>query len=92
MGESFDVVGDRRQTDYKVLGSCTTETAWEISLRNHKDKADSVLVREPIGGDWTLMSSSMPSTKEDAATLSFDAKVPARGETKITYRVRVKWC
>ena len=30
--------------------------------------------------------------KEDAATLSFDAKVPARGETKITYRVRVKWC
>ena len=92
MGESFDVVGDRKQTDYKVLGSCTTETAWEISLRNHKDKPDSVLVREPIGGDWTLVQSSMPSTKEDAATLSFDAKVPARGETKITYRVRVRWC
>ena len=92
MGESFDVVGDRKQTDYKVLGSCTAETAWEISLRNHKDKPDEVLVREPLSGDWTVVQQSMPSEKENAHTLTFKPMVPARGEVKITYRVRVKWC
>ena len=92
MGESFDIVGDRKQTDYDVLDTCTTETAWEISLRNHKDKPDEVIVREPVGSDWTLVQSSQTSTKEDAHTLAFLAKIPARGQTKITYRIRVKWC
>ncbi len=92
MGESFDVVGDRKQTDYKVISSCVDESAWEIDLRNHKDVADEVLVYEPVGGDWTLLTSSMPYEKKDAHTFTFTAKVPARGATKITYRVRVKWC
>ncbi|CAN5150407.1 DUF4139 domain-containing protein [soil metagenome] len=92
MGESFDVVGDRKQTDYKVLGSCTAETAWEISLRNHKDKADEVLVREPLSGDWSVVQSSMTYEKENAHTLTFKPMIPARGEVKLTYRIRVKWC
>jgi len=92
MGESFDVVGDRKQTDFKDISSCIDETAWEISLRNHKDTADEILVNEPIEGDWQVLSSSMPYEKKDAHTFTFTAKVPARGETKITYRVRVKWC
>jgi hypothetical protein len=92
MGESFDVVGDRKQTDFKAISSCVDETAWEVSLRNHKDAADEILVYEPIDGDWQILSSSMPYDKKDAHTFTFTAKVPARGETKITYRVRVKWC
>jgi len=92
MGESFDVVGDRKQTDFKAISSCIDETAWEISLRNHKEAADEILVYEPIEGDWQILSSSMPYDKKDAHTFTFTAKVPARGETKITYRVRVKWC
>ena len=92
MGEAFDVVGDRKQTDYKVLGSCTTESAWEISLRNHKDSATEVEVYEPVGGDWEMVSSSIPSTKKDAHTFTFKPTIAARGEVKIAYRVRVKWC
>jgi len=92
MGESFDVVGDRKQLDFKQISSCVDETAWEISLRNHKDVADEVLVNEPIEGDWQILSSSMPYEKKDAHTFSFLPKVPARGAVKITYRVRVTWC
>ncbi|CAN5769422.1 DUF4139 domain-containing protein [soil metagenome] len=92
MGEAFDVVGDRKQTDYKILGSCTTESAWEISLRNHKDAPTAVEVYEPVGGDWEMVSSSIPSTKKDAHTFTFQPTIAARGEIKITYRVRVKWC
>jgi hypothetical protein len=92
MGESFDVVGDRKQTTFKAISSCIDETSWEISLRNHKDVADEVLVYEPIDGDWQVLSSSLPYDKKDAHTFTFTASVPSRGETKITYRVRVKWC
>jgi hypothetical protein len=92
MGDAFDVVGDRKQTDYKVFGDCVAESAWEIALRNHKDTAETVQDFEPIGGDWTILSSSQPSKKEDASTFSFTSTIPARGSMKITYRVRVKWC
>jgi hypothetical protein len=92
MGEAFDVVGDRKQTDWKHLGACTSESAWEISLRNHKDTAEQVLVVEPTGGDWEIIAANQKATKEDAHTFTFDVSVPARGETKITYRVRIRWC
>jgi hypothetical protein len=92
MGEAFDVVGDRKQTEWTSLGSCTSESAWEISLRNHKDAAEHVEVMEPVGGDWEVTTASHPWVKQDSRTFSFDVQVPARGETKITYRVRVRWC
>jgi hypothetical protein len=92
MGEAFDVVGDRKQTDWRVLGSCTAESSWEIELRNHKDVAVEVEDYEPIGGDWTILESSIPSVKKDAGTFTFNVKVPARGKTKVTYRVRLRYC
>jgi hypothetical protein len=92
MGEAFDVVGDRKQTDYKVFGDCSSESAWEISLRNHKDAAATVQDFEPVDGEWTILSSSQAAKKEDSTTFSFTTTIPARGSVKITYRVRVKWC
>lgn len=92
MGESFDVVGDRRQTEYDVLGTCLTESAWEIQLRNHKDEPTEVEVFEPVGGDWEILSSSLPVREVDAHTFKFVAPIGARGARKIQYRVRVRWC
>jgi hypothetical protein len=92
MGEAFDVVGDRKQMKWTALGSCSGETEWEISLRNHKDVATEVEDVEPIGGDWEVVQSSHPHVKKDAHTFTFTVKVPARGETKIHYKARVKWC
>ncbi|MBK7584971.1 MAG: DUF4139 domain-containing protein [Myxococcales bacterium] len=92
MGEAFDVVGDRKQMEWRTLGSCTSESTWEIELRNHKDKATRVEVYEPIGGDWTILESTHKHDKKDAFTFTFDVNVPGNGKTKIKYRVRVKWC
>jgi hypothetical protein len=92
LGEAFDVVADRKQMEYRALGNCTSETAWQIELRNHKDEAVRVEVREPAGGDWTIVQSSHAAVKEDAQTFKFDVDVPKRGSTKVTYRVRVRWC
>jgi len=92
MGDAFDVVGDRKQTEWHELGTCASESTWEIEIRNHKDTAVEVEDYEPIGGDWTMLSSSQPSEKKDASTFTFNIRVPARGSTKVTYKVRVKWC
>lgn len=92
MGEAFDVVGERKQTRWSSLGTCSSESSWEIELRNHKDSATEVEIFEPVGGDWTILESSHPHQRQDASTFTFDVKVPANGKTKVTYRVRIRWC
>jgi len=91
-GDAFDVVGERKQTDFNQLGSCSSESSWEIEIRNHKDEAVEVEVREPVSGDWTILTESQKSKKEDAHTFTYALKIPARGNQKVTYKVRVKWC
>ncbi|HXC16885.1 MAG TPA: DUF4139 domain-containing protein [Holophagaceae bacterium] len=96
LGESFDVTGHRKQTDFKNLGRDSkhltiTESAYEIRLKNAKKNAATVIVREPVPGDWEMVSSSLPYTKPASGTAEFKVAVPAEGETVLTYRVRVKW-
>ena len=92
MGEAFDVVGDRKQMAWRALGSCASESDFEISLRNHKDADVEVEDVEPVGGDWKILRSSDPAQRKDASTFFFDVTVPKRGEKKITYTVRTRWC
>ena len=91
IGEAFDVVADRTQTDYKALSPRQSESAFEIAIRNHKDEDAVVTVREPLGGDWQVVQSSHTYKKLDAGTLEFDVKVPKSQEVKLSYRVRVTW-
>lgn len=92
IGEAFDVVADRKQMEWRALGNCTSESSWEIELRNHKDESVNVEIREPAGGDFTIVESSHPATKESSTLFTFDVNVPKRGKTKVTYRARVRWC
>jgi hypothetical protein len=92
LGEAFDVVADRKQMEWKALGDCSSESAWQVEFRNHKDVAVTVEDSEPVSGDWEIVQSSHPAAKKDAQTFVFTVPVPARGATKITYRVRIRWC
>jgi hypothetical protein len=91
-GDAFDVVADRKQTDFRTLGDCLSESAWEIALRNHKDEPVEVEVVEHAGGDWELVRQSHKAEKVDAQTFRFKVPVPARGAATVNYRVRVRWC
>ena len=61
-------------------------------MRNQKDTAELVDVEEPVNGDYSVVQSSQPSARKDAHTFPFSVAVPARGEVKVTYRVRVRSC
>jgi len=65
LGDAFDVTADRKQTDFrKLAGTGRTnyvfESAYEIVLKNAKPEAVIVTVREPMPGDWTMLSVSQP--------------------------------
>jgi hypothetical protein len=91
LGDAFDVVASRKQTDWKKIAGDTYEAAFEISVRNHKKEDVSVRVIEPIPGDWEMLSSSHEHTKTDASTAEFILPVPKDKETKLTYRVRMRF-
>ncbi|MSQ91708.1 MAG: DUF4139 domain-containing protein [Gammaproteobacteria bacterium] len=94
LGTAFDVVGERRQTDFALNSKGRVmEEAFEIKVRNHKDQAVTVVVRENLyrWSQWTLIQQSTPSEKKDARTIEFPVRIAADGEAIVTYRVRYTW-
>jgi len=91
IGNAFDIVAERKQTDYKKVADRLYEFEYEITLRNHKDAPISVEVNEPIGGDWEMVSSSYKFTKTAAFAAQFDVPVDKDGTSVLKYRVRVKY-
>ncbi len=92
LGDAFDVVGDRVQKEWTQLSNCSAESSFEIEIRNHKDTDEQVEISEPTGAEWQLLQNSHPFVKVDAGTFRFDVKVPARQNTKVSYRIRVRYC
>jgi hypothetical protein len=91
IGNAFDIVAERKQTDFQSLGPHTYEMAFEIALRNHKAEPITVLVNEPIGGDWRILDSTFKWEKTAAFAARFTVPVAANGESVLKYRVRVRW-
>lgn len=91
VGAAFDVKAERVQTDYRRIGENTHETAFEITLRNHKREAIVVEVAERVGGEWRVLESSHAPVKKSATELRFDVPVPADGQAVLSYRVQVTY-
>ena len=91
IGNAFDVVSERKQTDYKSIGSNTWEMEFEITLRNHKDAPITVQVNEPVGGDWEMLNSSYKYTKTSAWAAQFNVPVDKNGTSVLRYRIRAHW-
>ncbi|MEE9218935.1 MAG: DUF4139 domain-containing protein [Acidobacteriota bacterium] len=92
LGNAFDIVAERRQTDYRIVKQCVSETAFEIEIRNHKEERVVVQVIEPVGGDWKMLSHSHPFEKRDAFTVEFSVGIGPDSESILAYRVRSKYC
>jgi hypothetical protein len=93
LGDSFDVTANKKQTDFRVIDSNKGiyESAYEIVLRNAKKTPETVQVIEPVPGDWTMLSTSLPYHKSSAETATWAVAVPPESSTRLTYRVRVKF-
>ena len=94
LGNAFDVVGERRQVDFTVdTRARVAEEEIEVSVRNRKQEAVEVTVREALyrSAGWRLLSHSLPYDKRDAGTIEFSARIGPDAEQVIRYRVRYTW-
>ena len=96
LGDAFDLTADKKQTAFQKLAGSgrynyVFESAYEIVLKNAKPEAVSVTVREPMPGDWTMVSESQPHTKTASGTAEWKVSVPAEGKATLSYRVRVRY-
>jgi len=91
IGNAFDVVCERKQTDFQQISSTVYEFEYEITLRNHKANAITVEVNEPIGGTWRMLQSSHAWTKTEAWAAQFIVPVAVDGTSVLKYRTRVTY-
>jgi len=91
IGDAFDLVGERKQTNFNQVSQHVQRSSMELTLKNHKETPVTITCVEHAYGDWKITSSSQPSTKKDSHTFEFAVKVPADGETKVTYDVETRY-
>jgi hypothetical protein len=93
-GSAFDLTAERIQTDYSTTreGNRTiASAAYRVTVSNAKDSVVTVEVLENRRGEWTLLESSLPGEKVSSTETRFRLTVPAKGQTILTYKVRVVW-
>jgi hypothetical protein len=93
-GTAFDLTARRVQLSYTTRRDSTRTIAtadYRVTLKNAKDTVVTVEVMEERGGEWSVLSSSLPAEKLSSTRTRFRVRVPANGEATVTYRVRVVW-
>ena len=94
VGNSFDLTGERRRTDYRVQGSNDwMEEAFEIKLRNHKKEPVEIRVVEHLSryDNWVIKEKSDECARLDSHTIEFRVPLKPDEEKVVTYRVHYTW-
>ncbi|HSY10159.1 MAG TPA: hypothetical protein VK840_04510 [Candidatus Dormibacteraeota bacterium] len=94
-GNSFDLVGERRQTNFHVdTGDKWMDESFEIRLRNRKKDAPvEIRVVEHLyrWNNWEITAKSDDFKKTDAQTIEFRVPVKPDEEKTVTYTVHYSW-
>ncbi len=93
-GNSFDLVGERKQTNFRVdSGDKWMDETFEIKLRNRKKEPVEIRVVEHLyrWNNWTITAKSDDFKKTDAQTIEFRVPVKADEEKTVTYTVHYSW-
>lgn len=90
VGKAFDITATRRQTDYRKVYGDERESAWQVVVHNAKSEVVEVEVVARFSGDWEITEQSDNHEREDAFTALWRVRVPAKGESTLDYRVRIR--
>jgi len=80
LGQSFDVSVERTPTQYEKIGKNSYRVAWELRIRNGKNKVQRIELQEQIPGKWKIESASHKGNKAAAGVLAFEVDVPPTGD------------
>jgi hypothetical protein len=93
LGDAFDIVGERKQMNFRKPSRRSMEESFEITIRNHKDEAVEVRVVEHMFRwmEWEITRTTHEFTKTDARTIEYRLDVAPDGEETIEYTVFYRW-
>ncbi|MDB4775564.1 DUF4139 domain-containing protein [bacterium] len=94
LGNSFDVVGERKVVDFKIdKARKTMSETIELQVRNQKDTIQSIVVREHLyrWRNWEMTERNLAFKKIDANTIEWKVDIAPEGEKTIRYTVRYTW-
>ena len=94
VGNAFDLVGERRRTDYKIdTNRNWLDESFEIKVRNHKKEPVQVKVVEHLYRwiTWEITAKSDDYQKKDSQTIEFPVQVEPDKEKTVTYSVHYTW-
>jgi hypothetical protein len=93
-GNSFDLVGERKQTNFRVDTSDKwIDETFEIKLRNRKKEPVEIRVVEHLyrWSNWNITAKSEDFVKKDSQTIEFRVPVKPDEEKTVTYTVHYSW-
>ncbi len=96
LGDAFDITADKKQTNFKKRNAFgkynyAYESSYEIEIKNAKPEPVTVVVREPVPGDWKMLEHSHKFKKVAAGTAEWHIEVPAEGSSTLEYNVLVRY-
>ena len=96
LGESFDVTARRKQSSFKKLSGTSAfnyafEVGFEMELKNARAEPVTVKVLDELPGEWTMIRTSQPHTRESASLASWQVQVPAEGSANLTWLAQVRF-
>lgn len=93
-GNAFDLVGERRQTDYRMDQRVKQlDERFEIKVRNRKLEPVRVIVREQFyrWPNAEIVSSTVPFSRVDSRTAEAEVDIAPESEVVVVYQVRYTW-
>jgi hypothetical protein len=93
-GNAFDLVGERKQTNFRVDTSDKwLDESFEIKLRNRKKEPVEIRVVEHLyrWNNWDIAQKSDDFKKTDSQTIEFRVPVKPDEERTVTYTVHYSW-
>ncbi|MBL1136551.1 MAG: hypothetical protein HND46_14675, partial [Chloroflexi bacterium] len=94
VGNAFDLVGERLQTDFQYSGYLQLDESYSIKLRNRKDDQPvEIRVVEHLfrWSEWQILSSTHEYTKTSSSTIEYRVTVNPGEEVQIDYTVHYQW-
>jgi hypothetical protein len=75
--------------DQNRISDRVWEQTIEVKFRNHKKEKVTIVAGDRFWGDWTIVTTSLPSRKKDANTAEWMVDVGPDAEVVLTYTVRM---
>jgi hypothetical protein len=94
LGSAFDVVGERRQLDFRIdTARRTMSEEIEVRVRNQKKERVAVQVKENLyrWTNWSVTAHSHGFRRDDARTIVFPVQIAPEGEAVVRYTVQYSW-